>query len=30
MSAFDWAGAFLALCLLTYLFAVLLFPEDFS
>jgi K+-transporting ATPase KdpF subunit len=30
MSAFDWAGAVLAVLLLVYLFAVLLFPEEFS
>ena len=30
MTAFDWAGALLAVALLAYLFAVLLFPEDFS
>ncbi len=30
MSAFEWAGAVLAIALIAYLFAVLLFPEDFS
>jgi len=30
MSAFAWAGAALAVALLVYLFAVLLFPEDFA
>lgn len=30
MSALEWAGALLAVALLVYLFAVLLFPEDFS
>ena len=30
MSAFDWAAGMLALLLAVYLFAVLLFPEDYS
>jgi len=30
MTAFDWAGGVLALGLVLYLFAVLLFPEDLS
>jgi K+-transporting ATPase KdpF subunit len=30
MSALEWTGALLAVALLVYLFAVLLFPEDFS
>jgi K+-transporting ATPase KdpF subunit len=30
VSAFEWAGALLAIALLVYLFAVLLFPERFS
>lgn len=30
MSAFAWAAAGLAVGLVIYLFAVLLFPEDFS
>jgi K+-transporting ATPase KdpF subunit len=30
MSGFAWAAAALAVALVIYLFAVLLFPEDFS
>jgi len=30
MTAFAWAGGVLALGLVLYLFAVLLFPEDLS
>jgi K+-transporting ATPase KdpF subunit len=30
MSGFAWAAAALAVALAVYLFAVLLFPEDFS